>query len=342
MIRPLGITLGDPAGIGPEVIVKALALPRMRSVPAVVLGDLAVLRETARRLRARVEVAPIAEPDLVAGRLPPRTRGGRRVIPVVPIGELPASARRPGKPSVAGGRAAYRCIDAAARLAQAGAIAGIVTAPINKSWVTRAGFPISGHTELLKDLTGAPAVRMMLAGSRLRVILVTMHLALGKVPGALRIDDVARTIAIGAAHLRRYHRVARPRIAVAGLNPHAGEDGLFGDEEKRIIAPAIARARRSGVDASGPYAADSLFHQAVHDRKFDAVIAMYHDQGLIPLKLLHFHDGVNVTLGLPIIRTSPDHGTAYDIAGAGRADAGSMAAAIMLAHAMSRAEGARS
>lgn len=342
MIRPLGITLGDPAGIGPEVIVKALAAPRLRAVRAVVLGDVATLRETERRLRARVEVVPTSERDLVAGALPPQARGGRRTIPVVPIVELPAGARRPGKPSVAGGRAAYRCIEAAARLARAGTLAGIVTAPINKGWVTRAGFPISGHTELLKDLTGAPAVRMMLAGSRLRVILVTMHLALGKVPGALRIDEIARTITIGAEHLRRYHRVARPRIAVAGLNPHAGEDGLFGSEEKRIIAPAIARARRAGVDASGPYPADSLFHQAVHGKAFDAVIAMYHDQGLIPLKLLHFHDGVNVTLGLPIVRTSPDHGTAYAIAGEGVADAGSMTAAIALAHAMSRAEGHRS
>jgi 4-hydroxythreonine-4-phosphate dehydrogenase len=176
---------------------------------------------------------------------------------------------------------------------------------------------------------------MMLAGSRLRVILVTMHVALGKVPAALSVRDVARTITIAADHLRRYHRLAEPRIAVAGLNPHAGEDGLFGREEGRIITPAIERARREGADATGPYPADSLFHQAVAG-KFDAVIAMYHDQGLIPLKLLHFHDAVNVTLGLPIIRTSPDHGTAYDIAGAGKADPGSMIEAIALAAAMSR------
>jgi 4-hydroxythreonine-4-phosphate dehydrogenase len=306
-----------------------------------VLGDVELLRETARRRAARVEVAAVDEPDVVAGAALPRTRAGRRTIHVVPVAALGAAARRPGKPSVAGGRAAYRCIETAARLAGSGAIAGIVTAPINKEWVTRAGFPISGHTELLKELTGAPAVRMMLAGSRLRVILVTMHVALGRVPRALSIADVARTITIGAEHLRRYHRLARPRIAVAGLNPHAGEGGLFGTEEKRIIAPAIAKARQSGVDASGPYPADSLFFQAVNGKRFDAVIAMYHDQGLIPLKLLHFHDGVNVTLGLPIIRTSPDHGTAYDIAGAGKADAGSMIAAIALADAMSRARRAR-
>jgi 4-hydroxythreonine-4-phosphate dehydrogenase len=179
---------------------------------------------------------------------------------------------------------------------------------------------------------------MMLAGSRLRVVLVTMHVALAEVPQALNIRDIARTITIAAAHLRRYHHLAQPRIAVAGLNPHAGEDGLFGREEERIIAPAIERARRTGALASGPYPADSLFFQAVNG-KFDAVIAMYHDQGLIPLKLLHFHDAVNVTLGLPIIRTSPDHGTAYDIAGKGTADAGSMIEALALAHAMSRSPG---
>ena len=336
MSLPLGITLGDPAGVGAEVILKALVHPRLRRVPAVVVGDVESLREAAKRLRLRCEVVALDEADVAAGGVPPRTRGGRPTVAVLAVSRLGAAARRPGKPSVAGGRAAYRYIETAARLAQAHAIGGIVTAPINKAWVTRAGFPISGHTELLKDLTGARAVRMMLAGSRLRVILVTMHVALGAVPKALTIREVARTITIAADHLRRYHRVAEPRIAVTGLNPHAGEDGLFGREEGRVIGPAIERARRDGVDASGPYPADSLFFQAVDGKKFDAVIAMYHDQGLIPLKLLHFHDAVNVTLGLPIIRTSPDHGTAYDIAGKGKADAGSMIEAIALAHAMSR------
>ncbi len=338
MTVPLGVTLGDPAGIGAEVTVKALTHARLRRVPAVVLGDVELVRETAKRLGSRVEIMAMRGADLTAGTVPPAERAGRRTIPVVAVSRLGPSARRPGKPSVAGGRAAYRYIESAATFARAGAIGGIVTAPINKAWVTRAGFPISGHTELLKRLTGARDVRMMLAGSRLRVILVTMHVALGAVPRALTIANVARTITIAAEHLRRYHRVAEPRIAVAGLNPHAGEGGLFGREEERIIEPAIARARKDGADASGPYPADSLFFQAVDEKKFDAVIAMYHDQGLIPLKLLHFHDAVNVTLGLPIIRTSPDHGTAYDIAGAGRADPGSMIAAIALAHAMSTKE----
>jgi 4-hydroxythreonine-4-phosphate dehydrogenase len=333
----IGITLGDPAGIGAEVVLKALAHARLRRVAALVVGDVDTLRETARRLRVACDVVPVGAAEAAASDVPRPSPGARRrAIPVVAAGRLGAAARRPGRPSLAGGRAAYRYIETAARLAMAGAVDGIVTAPINKAWVTKAGFPISGHTELLQQLTGARAVRMMLAGSRLRVILVTMHLALAAVPKALRTRDIAETITIAAEHLRHYHRLAAPRIAVAGLNPHAGEDGLFGREEERIIAPAIARARKAGVLASGPYPADSLFHQAV-EGKFDAVIAMYHDQGLIPLKLLHFHDAVNVTLGLPIIRTSPDHGTAYDIAGTGKADPGSMIEAIALADAMSRA-----
>jgi 4-hydroxythreonine-4-phosphate dehydrogenase len=327
--------------VGAEVIVKALGHARLRRVRALVIGDVDCVRETAKRLRARAEIVALDDADVEVGRFPPRTRNGRPTIAVLQTGRLAPGARRPGKPSIAGGRASHQYILSAVRLAQAGAITGLVTAPINKSWVTRAGFPISGHTELLKELTGARDVRMMLAGRRLRVILVTMHLALGKVPSALTVRGVARTITIAADHLRRYHRVAEPRIAVTGLNPHAGEDGLFGREEGRIIEPAIARARRDGANASGPFPADSLFVQAVEGKRFDAVIAMYHDQGLIPLKLLHFHDAVNVTLGLPIIRTSPDHGTAYDIAGTNQADAGSMIEAIALADTMSRKEARR-
>jgi 4-hydroxythreonine-4-phosphate dehydrogenase len=303
----LAITLGDPAGVGPEVVVKALARDDVRAAcHPVVIGDREVLSETAARLGERLDVEVVDETP------------------------LSHHARRPGHPSVAGGRASYRYIEAAARLAMRDAVDAIVTAPINKAWVTRAGFPISGHTELLRDLTGAPDVRMMLAGERLRVVLVTMHVALAAVPRALTVASVARTIAIADDHLRRFHGLARPRLAVAGLNPHAGEGGLFGNEEARIIAPAVRRARRAGAHVSGPHAADSLFFRAV-EGEFDAVIAMYHDQGLIPLKLLHFHDGVNVTMGLPIVRTSPDHGTAYDIAGTGAADPGSMVAALLLA-----------
>ncbi len=323
MTPRLGITLGDPAGVGPEVVVKALARPDVRAVcRPIVIGDRETLRETAARCGERLALEVLDEAKLAAER--------RSVAALLPVSTLGARARRPGRPTIEGGRASYRYVETAARLAMAGTVDAIVTAPINKASVTRAGFPISGHTELLRELTGAPEVRMMLAGERLRVVLVTMHLALAAVPRALDVGNVTRTILIADEHLRRYHRLPRPRLAVAGLNPHAGEGGLFGSEEAKIIAPAVRRACRAGVRASGPYPADSLFFRAVSG-EFDAVIAMYHDQGLIPLKLLHFHDGVNVTMGLPILRTSPDHGTAYDIAGTGAADPGSMAAAILLA-----------
>jgi len=332
VIGPVGVTLGDPAGVGPEVVVKALAAGS-RAARAVVIGDVEALRETVKRLRVRARVEPIEENDLCAGRWP--RAGAGRVFPVLPVGRLSPRARRPGKPSLEGGRAAYHYVMTATRLARSGALSAIVTAPINKALVTRAGFPISGHTELLAEVTGARDVRMMLAGSRLRVVLVTMHVALADVPKRLTVSGILRTIRVTDEHLRRYHRLRRPRIAVAGLNPHAGEGGLFGREERTLIAPAVARARAAGVDAHGPFAADALFFHAV-EGAFDAVVTMYHDQGLIPLKLLHFHDGVNVTMGLPIVRTSPDHGTAYEIAGKGTANDGSMRAAIALAIEMAR------
>ncbi len=324
----IAITLGDPAGVGPEVTVRALAEKSVaRALRPLVIGDLELLRETAARLRLPLRFTTADES--------PASRG---MVSVETLDDaLGARARRPGKPTLEGGRAAYRYVERATRLAQAGVIDGFVTAPINKAIVTRAGFPISGHTELLKELTGAREVRMMLAGARLKVVLVTTHVALAAVAGALTMRDVTRTILVTDEHLRRYHRIAKPRIAVAGLNPHAGEGGLFGREEQTTIAPAVERARRAGATAFGPFPADSLFFRAA-EGEFDAVIAMYHDQGLIPLKLLHFHDAVNVTLGLPVVRTSPDHGTAYDIAGLGRANPGSMTAALLLAARMAAAD----
>jgi 4-hydroxythreonine-4-phosphate dehydrogenase len=338
VIPRLGITLGDPAGIGPEVIVRALARRDVRAAcRPLVIGDRGSLEAAAARVGERLALRIVEERTLETD-VP---RGAARPgVALLPVSTLSARACRPGRPSIEGGRASYRYIETATRLAQRGAIDAIVTAPINKAAVTRAGFPISGHTELLRELTGAREVRMMLAGDKLRVVLVTMHVALADVSRALNVRDVTRTILIADEHLRRYHGLARPRIAVAGLNPHAGEHGLFGDEEATRIAPAVRRACQAGARASGPYAADSLFFRAVQG-EFDAVVAMYHDQGLIPLKLLHFHDGVNVTMGLPILRTSPDHGTAYDIAGRGTADPGSMTAAILLAARMAHAHAKR-
>jgi 4-hydroxythreonine-4-phosphate dehydrogenase len=236
---------------------------------------------------------------------------------------------------VAGGEASYRYVESGVRLALDGVIHGLVTAPISKAMWHAAGRAYPGHTELLAALTGTPEVRMMLVGRRLRVILVTTHLALSQVPTALSRERIFTTLTLAATHLSRFHGLARPRLAVAGLNPHAGEAGAFGDEEERIIAPAVRLAQAQGLAASGPFPADSVFVRAVRG-EFDGVICLYHDQGLIPLKLLSWEDGVNVTVGLPIVRTSPDHGTAFDIAGHNKADPRSLGAAIALAADMAR------
>jgi 4-hydroxythreonine-4-phosphate dehydrogenase len=317
----VAISMGDPTGIGPEVTVAALAGRGMRAVVRPILvGDAQVYAAAARRLHLPLRLCPWepGEP------LP------RRGMALRSVATLRAAERRPGHPSEAGGRAAYRAIVAAAELVQSGAAAALVTAPICKANLVAAGIATSGHTELLAALAGGVPVRMMMVGKRLRVVLVTTHLGIAQVPGAITTAGVEETIAIADRSLRRDFGLRRPRIGVAGLNPHAGEGGLFGDEEARVITPAIAAARRRRINAVGPLAADSLFplHAA---GKFDAVVCMYHDQGLAPFKLLHFADGVNFTAGLPFVRTSPDHGTAHDIAGKGKADARSMIAALGLA-----------
>jgi 4-hydroxythreonine-4-phosphate dehydrogenase len=316
----LAISMGDPGGIGPEVVLKALA---SRAVAAVVdpilVGDRAVWDETARRVRRRVATSETLRPRhltvAVTSTLAPRHR-----LPGPARGKADAAAR---------GEAAYRAIVEAVRLVQAGRAAALVTAPISKAHLAAAGYDYPGHTELLAKMCGDVPVRMMMAGPQLRVVLVTTHLALAEVPRRLSAAAVLDTIFATGESLRRQFRISTPRIAVAGLNPHAGEDGLFGDEEIRIIAPAIRAARRR-FDVKGPLAADSLFAQAAHGH-YDAVVCMYHDQGLGPFKLLHFAEGVNFTVGLPFVRTSPDHGTAFDLAGKGVADARSMSAALQLA-----------
>jgi 4-hydroxythreonine-4-phosphate dehydrogenase len=249
---------------------------------------------------------------------------------VYPVATVSVRDRRPGHPSIAGGRAAHAAILTGVQLVRDGHASALVTAPICKANLVAAGVNAPGHTELLAELCGGVPVRMMMAGPQLRVVLATTHLAIRDVPGALTTSLIRETLAIADAGLRRHFGIARPRLGVAGLNPHAGESGLFGDEEIRIIGPAVRAARRAGIDARGPLAADSLFPLAAAGR-VDAVVCMYHDQGLAPFKLVHFADGVNVTIGLPFVRTSPDHGTAHDIAGRGAADPSSMAAALRLA-----------
>jgi 4-hydroxythreonine-4-phosphate dehydrogenase len=244
-------------------------------------------------------------------------------------GPPPAQRFEPGVLSAAAGRAAYDAIGAAVRDALDGRVRAIATAPVNKLAFAQAGLPWKGHTDLLGHLTGSARVAMMFWSEPLKVVLATVHVPLGDVPRLLTRDLLREIIDLTAAELPRFG-IARPRLALAGLNPHAGEEGVIGTEEQRVLAPAVAEARARGVEISGPFPGDTIFVRASRG-EFDAVIACYHDQGLIPVKLLAFGHAVNVTLGLPIVRTSVDHGTAFDIAGKGVADAGSMVEAVLLA-----------
>jgi 4-hydroxythreonine-4-phosphate dehydrogenase len=249
---------------------------------------------------------------------------------VLGISNLNMNAFSWGNPTVETGRAMIDYVICAIDLALAGRIDAMVTAPINKAAMRAAGIDLPGHTELLATRTQSSLVAMMLAGKSLRVVLVTIHMPLSQVAAMLSVDAIGKIITLTDASLKTRFGIAAPRIAVAGLNPHAGETGLFGDEESRLISPAVQQAKRSGIDASGPHPPDTVFVQAVQG-DYDAVVCMYHDQGLIPFKLLHFKDGVNTTLGLPFVRTSVDHGTAYDIAGTGKANVDSMLSAIEMA-----------
>ena len=298
------ISAGDPAGIGPEVTIKALAQPAVRALAElVVTGDPAQLRRTGEALG-----------------LPPPER-------IEAAGD--ASGVVTGRLSAAGGHAAVAAVRRAVELLEAGRAAALVTGPINKEALRLAGYPWPGHTELLADLCGVPEVRMLLVTDHLRVCHVTTHRSLRSAIDAATRERVLETVRMTAEGGRRLG-FERPRIGVAGLNPHAGEGGLFGDEEIREITPAVADARGEGIEVSGPWPADTLFWRAA-EGEFDFVVAMYHDQGHVPVKLSGFDEGVNVTLGLPFLRTSVDHGTAFDIAGRGVARWQSMAAAIRVA-----------
>lgn len=323
----LAITMGDPAGIGPEVTAKALADPAIQKLfRPVLVGDPEIWRKAFKAHGPDVEVFEVAAPS-DTGLAP----GG---VGIVPAGAL-ATGVDPGRPTLDGGRAMVACIRLAAQMALRGEVAGMVTCPINKALMHQAGYIYGGHTEFLASLTGAQEVVMMLAGRRLRVSLVTIHCALKDVPSLLTSDGVFKTIRITDRALREDFGLSEPRIAVAALNPHGGESGRFGREESEIIAPCVVQAREAGCRVEGPLSPDTVFHKAASGA-FHAVVAMYHDQGLIPLKLLHFSDAVNMTLGLPIVRTSVDHGTAYDIAGKGIADPSSLKAAIRMAVVMVR------
>jgi 4-hydroxythreonine-4-phosphate dehydrogenase len=320
MLPVIGITMGDPSGIGPEIILKALQEKGVTSVcRPVIIGDKNILERESFRLGLPSIFDSVPSPH-----------PARVVSEFIEISNLNPSEIAYGKPSAAGGKAMAACIIKAVDMARSGKIDAIVTAPINKMALHDAGYTYPGHTEMLAELTGTKDVVMMLAGDKLRVVLVTIHCAYADVPKLLTIEKILTTIAITHESLQKILSGKKPRLAVAGLNPHAGEGGLFGAEEKNLIAPAVEKACLLGIDAVGPAPSDTLFYYAARGR-YDAVVCMYHDQGLIPLKLLHFDTGVNVTLGLPVIRTSVDHGTAYDIAGKGIASPASLISAIKMA-----------
>ncbi len=308
--KKLAITIGDPAGIGPEVALKALLSEEIsRICSPVLVGDAVVIRKASRLIK------------------------GKRTFPldvkVVDLKQIRREDFAKGKPTASGGKASAAYIRQAVNLAINGEVDAIVTAPISKEALKLGGFPWPGHTEMLAELTGTKEYAMMLVGGPLRVILVSIHTALKNVPKLVTRERVLKTIRLAnrACHMMG---IKTPKIAVSGLNPHAGESGIFGTEEIKEIVPAINEAREERIAAEGPFPPDTIFHKA-YRREVDIVVCMYHDQGLIPLKMIAFDKGVNVTVGLPIIRTSPDHGTAYDIAWKGDANPSSMIEAIRLA-----------
>jgi 4-hydroxythreonine-4-phosphate dehydrogenase len=322
--------MGDPAGVGPEIVVKALRNRKVRSVcRAVVIGRPEVLDAASRSLGSPHRFEPASDPSR-------KTAAGTSLL--VEAGRFLTDLSY-GRPRAAGGRAAVAAIERAAELALAGGIDGIVTAPISKEAIRRGGSPFAGHTEMLASLTGAEDCAMMLVGGGLRVSLATIHIPLREVPRRLKTAGIRRVIELTWQALGDFG-VGDAGIAVCGLNPHAGEAGIMGEEDRRLIAPAVRAAARKGIPVSGPWPADTIFYRAARG-EFGAVVAMYHDQGLTPLKTLAFDTGVNLTLGLPIIRTSVDHGTAYDIAGKGVASPSSLVAAIEIAAGMARRRAAK-
>jgi 4-hydroxythreonine-4-phosphate dehydrogenase len=327
---PLALTIGDPAGIGPDITLLAWqARRRDRIPPFALLGDPGVVAARARALGLDVPIATVERVELAPAHF-------ARALPVLPVpGAGPVV---PGRPDRVSSAAIMESIERAVGLVRAGAARAVVTNPIAKSVLYGAGFPFPGHTEYLASLSSAAHPVMLLASPELKVVPVTIHVPLKDVAALLTTELILATVEITARDLSRYFGIERPRLAVAGLNPHAGEDGNLGREEVEVIAPAIEAARAKGIDATGPHPADTLFHESAR-RTYDCAICIYHDQALVPFKTLAFEEGVNVTLGLPFVRTSPDHGTAFSIAGTGTANPKSLIEALKLAAAMSdRAE----
>jgi 4-hydroxythreonine-4-phosphate dehydrogenase len=330
---PIAVTTGDPSGIGPELTIKAWLARNVHDIaPFYLIGDPAQLVARARAIGHDLPIAEVEPGDVAA------TFQG--ALPVVPLRN--GLLERPGRPDPANAAGTIESIERAVDETLAGRAAAIVTNPISKRALYDSGFRFPGHTEFLAHLAAAKTGKtylpvMMLAGPALRTVPVTIHVPLADVPGLLTTDLVVATARIVAADLRKWFGIALPRLAVAGLNPHAGEGGAMGDEDLSVIEPAVTVLKAEGIAAFGPLAADTMFHQEAR-AAYDAAICMYHDQALIPVKTLAFDETVNVTLGLPFLRTSPDHGTAFDIAGTGKARPDSLIAALQLAARLSAAE----
>lgn len=323
---PLAITMGDPVGIGPEIIAKLAADEIASAIPFVVIGDVGVLRRAAAIVKADIKIEVID--------LPATVPTDRHVLRVVQAGPKLPDDLGFGRVDARAGAASYAYIERAIDLAREGWVSGLVTAPINKEALRAAGLHHPGHTEILAERSGTRDVAMMLANDEMRVLLVSIHVSLAEAIQAVTLENELRAIRLADDACRAFG-IAEPRVAVAGLNPHAGENGLFGREDIDVIAAAVSRARDDGIDASGPHPGDTVFMRA-RRREFDIVVAQYHDQGLIPIKYLGIEQGVNITVGLPFVRTSVDHGTAYDIAGTGRADHASLAYALRQAAVLTR------
>ncbi len=328
----IGITMGDPCGIGPEVILKALESGRLGDeADFVVIGSHRVLTTVAEYLGLRVKIHSL-HPD---GDFPNITSVVTEGISVLDLDNFSDCDSGSGKPLPESGRASLEYIREGIRLAMVRGIDAIVTAPVNKEGIKIPGFQFTGHTELLQEMTATKNVVMMMIGGKLRVSFVTTHLAVKDIPGYITRENVFETVRITETGLKQFFYIERPRIAVCGLNPHCSDGGRFGTEESEFIEPAVRQAQEAGMDCTGPVSADMIFNRAVNG-DFDVVVVHYHDQGAIPIKLCAFDSGVNITLGMPIIRTSPTHGTAYDIVGKGIADPGSMIEAINTAVMMAK------
>lgn len=332
MTKPLALTTGEPAGIGPDITLAAWLQRREQALPPFyLLGDRAFLAERAKALGLNVNFADVSPAEAMDA--------FDHALPVVGTGQ--AITARPGHPDASSAPAAIASIRRAVDDVTAGHAAAVVTNPIAKSVLYRAGFSHPGHTEFLAELATrdgrTPMPVMMLWSPTLAVVPVTIHVALKDAVTQLTIESIVATARITVSDLKRRFGIAQPRLAISGLNPHAGEDGTIGTEEQTIIAPAIAILRSEGIDVRGPLPADTMFHAAAR-ATYDCALCMYHDQALIPIKTLAFDEGVNVTLGLPFIRTSPDHGTAFDIAGTGRANPSSLIAALQLAARMAETQ----